>query len=157
MSGVRERTEARPYFNAGVLVMDVSAWRRENVGERALRYVVGGSPLQWADQDSLNGVVEHMHELDARWNAQHSNFLPRNRHRSAAVWHFIGGKPWNPRSKTPGTYAWVWNLARSGWFSRVEVLKWLLFWLGARGWLNRAGEVRWPRLAKLLRRPLGRG
>jgi lipopolysaccharide biosynthesis glycosyltransferase len=38
-SGVRERDRSRPYFNAGVLVIDLGTWRDSGVGERLLTHL----------------------------------------------------------------------------------------------------------------------
>jgi hypothetical protein len=64
-------TQARPYLNAGVLVIDVPLWRRTGLGDRALRYVEdhGESP-SWDDQRALNAVIDRWHELDPIWNVQ---------------------------------------------------------------------------------------
>ncbi len=53
-----------PYFNAGVLLIDVAGWRREHVGARALR-ILQDHPedLTFCDQDALNCV------LQGRWGA----------------------------------------------------------------------------------------
>jgi lipopolysaccharide biosynthesis glycosyltransferase len=143
MSGVRERLSGRPYFNAGVLVIDVPQWRSTGLGERALKYAADGSePLRWVDQDALNAVADNWHELDFRWNVQQGHGLARSRYRQAAVVHFVGGKPWNPELKAIGTTAWVGALMRSGWYRPGEALLWLFSWLASRYWLTTARR-RW--------------
>jgi lipopolysaccharide biosynthesis glycosyltransferase len=137
MSGIRERQPPRPYFNTGVLVIDAHLWRESRLGQRALEYAVGAGDLPFPDQDAINAVCDAWHELDPRWNVQHSKVLPpRGRYRSAAVWHFIGGKPWNPELRTPGTYAWVVALARSGWFNGSQAARWIVRWIASRVWLR---------------------
>lgn len=146
-SGVRERAHPRPYFNAGVLVIDVARWRVEGLGERAMRYAGAGEPLRWADQDALNALGVDWHELDFRWNVQ-----PRARDlrvvgkrrahteiedhlyrrysdsgRAAWVLHFAGRtKPWRRSSLRPGTAAWVRAMLRTRWYSPREAFTWLL-------------------------------
>ena len=153
-SGVRERTHPRPYFNAGLLVIDVAGWRGTGLAEQAMRYArTGNEPLRWADQDALNAVVESWHELDYRWNVQQRptslfaadfvrTYTPTeeriyrerwNLYRAAAVLHFIGRtKPWSYTCNTAGTTAWVRTLMRSGWYAPVEALIWLVRWYGPR-------------------------
>lgn len=146
-SGVRERADPRPYFNLGVLVIDVARWRVEGVGERALRYAEAGEPLRWADQDALNALSLDWHELDFRWNVAASGrdlrVLGKRRahpqiegrlyrghirlRRAARVVHFVGPmKPWEHRSLRPGTGAWVCAMLRTRWYSPREAFTWLL-------------------------------
>jgi lipopolysaccharide biosynthesis glycosyltransferase len=58
------------YFNAGVLVIDVEGWRREDVGERALRFAEEyREELTFHDQDVLNCVLrERWGALGPTWN-----------------------------------------------------------------------------------------
>lgn len=144
LSGVREREPARPYFNGGVLVIDVPAWTRADVGQRALAYAFAGdSPLRQGDQDALNAVIDAWHPLPDDWNVQHALNLPRPVYGDAAILHFIGGKPWNPLCRTPGTFEWVQSLIRSGWFGPGESVLWLLRWFSGRYVLNSPQRRRW--------------
>ena len=158
-SGVRDRSQPRPYFNAGVLVMDMPRWRNTRLADRALEYAAAGEhPLPNREQDALNAVAGNWAELDFRWNVQHTYFpkikppaldgvvgSPRRQrrtlYRNAAVLHFIGEpKPWYRYCATPGTTAWGRDLIRSGWYSRGETLSWVLryarnrarYWLGTK-------------------------
>ena len=145
-SGVRERTRPRPYFNTGVLVMDVTGWRREGLAQQALRYASSGpAPLPWADQDALNAIVQSWYELDLGWNVQLSGRSlfaatppPSNetetrllRERGvlsrAEILHFPGPcKPWHPWCTTPGTMMWERSMLHTGWYQRKEAVRWLL-------------------------------
>ncbi len=61
---------ASPYINAGVLVMDLAAWRREGVTDR-FRALVDTTPLRFADQDAINVVCAgRVQTLPPMWNAQ---------------------------------------------------------------------------------------
>ena len=58
------------YFNAGVMMIDLDRWRRQEVSRRALQYLerFGKSVYFW-DQEALNAVVAgEWGELDSRWN-----------------------------------------------------------------------------------------
>ena len=60
-----------PYFNSGVMVIDVQAWRQRTVGVRALEWTLA-SPDQvgYVDQDGLNmALVGDWVPLDPRYNA----------------------------------------------------------------------------------------
>ena len=97
------------YFNSGVLVIDLDAWRRENYGER-----VGNLAARFAyrhpDQDALNKVFyRNWQPLPLRWNVIPPVWnlflkvlLNRNYRRAAlkarqniGILHYAGGyKPW---------------------------------------------------------------
>jgi lipopolysaccharide biosynthesis glycosyltransferase len=59
-----------PYFNAGVLVVDLEAWRRQQVGPKALQYLQRYErSINLADQDALNAVLHNRWKpLEDRWN-----------------------------------------------------------------------------------------
>jgi lipopolysaccharide biosynthesis glycosyltransferase len=61
-----------PYFSGALMVVNVAAWRRDRVSERALVYVKDhASELGAYDQDALNAVLaRRIRELDARWQVQ---------------------------------------------------------------------------------------
>jgi lipopolysaccharide biosynthesis glycosyltransferase len=59
-----------PYFNSGLLAIDVARWRAERLTERAAELIAdpGWRPL-FGDQDTLNHLVGGRFELlDPRWN-----------------------------------------------------------------------------------------
>ena len=82
------------YFNSGVMLVDVPAWRAERVGEAALKFA-GEFPgaLIMHDQDALNAAVaDRWLELPSEWNtwAIHTNNAERK------VIHFtMSPKPWH--------------------------------------------------------------
>lgn len=158
-SGVRDRATPRPYFNAGVLVMDIARWRETGLADQALAYAAEGEEqLRNREQDALNAVAPDWFELDYRWNVQHTYFpltgppspsglsgplrqQRRQLYRRAAILHFIGEpKPWYRYCSTPGTTAWVRDLLHTGWYSRGEGLRWVMrhganrarYWAGTR-------------------------
>jgi len=152
LSPLRKAVEPRPYFNAGVLVIDPAQWRKEKLADRALAFAQSGSvPLPSGDQDALNAVADYWHELDFRWNVQVltmywpdlprtqlTDWFSRNRdelYRDAAVLHFGGvPKPWQPYSwgTSRGKTLWARSLVRSGWYKPMGLLSWMLPWLAKR-------------------------
>jgi lipopolysaccharide biosynthesis glycosyltransferase len=93
---------AMPYFNAGVLIIDLDIWRRANIGERALRFVAQYGPALM-DQDALNAVASGQWlELDPMWNTITYWFRSRSRQqryqallRRSRIIHYAGHrKPW---------------------------------------------------------------
>lgn len=105
-----QATDDRPYFNAGVLVIDLDAWRTRQVRQRALDFLASNRDriLYW-DQDALNVVLaDDWTELDPRWNRMtdywdhmREGTLPFTRETIASlrdpfIVHFASpNKPWN--------------------------------------------------------------
>lgn len=131
-----------PYFNAGVLVVDLRRWRALGQGE-ALRVHARNHPAQQNhDQDALNDVLrEDWRPLGLEWNVQGSLLLlhelvpdpwvedmARRRRQlldDPAIVHFSGDiKPWKPISTHPYAAEWRRGLARSGWWRPGERLRW---------------------------------
>jgi lipopolysaccharide biosynthesis glycosyltransferase len=57
-----------PYFNAGVILVNVEAWRREMITERAMEYLTK-HPAHFWDQSALNVVLHgKVLPLDERYN-----------------------------------------------------------------------------------------
>ena len=92
-----------PYFNAGVLLVDVPSWRRDRISEKALQFLMQNPKSQLADQDALNvACAGSWKKLDARWNFQEHfelGYSPTAPAEWPPVVHFAGKwKPWNPKS-----------------------------------------------------------
>jgi lipopolysaccharide biosynthesis glycosyltransferase len=134
----------RPYYNGGVLVIDVPGWRDTRLGDRALEFA-SRAVLKYAEQDALNAVVESWCTLEDRWNVQSGSIAlakrrlftdwrgyrsDRDLYRAAAVVHLLGPgpKPWEPRSETLGTVSWAFAFARSDWHTGAAGLPWLVRW-----------------------------
>lgn len=72
--GLRDRRalgipDAAPYFNAGVMLMDLAAWRTEAVAARAIDYLRRAASVDFLHQEALNAVLwDRWRPLDARWN-----------------------------------------------------------------------------------------
>jgi len=99
-----------PYFNAGVLLIDLARWRRLEVGERALAFArQHPDRLRWCDQCALNLILhDDWIQLDRVWNFQsmdlahvvngHVRFdaVDPSRLAAARIVHFNGrSKPWH--------------------------------------------------------------
>jgi lipopolysaccharide biosynthesis glycosyltransferase len=105
-----------PYFNSGVLVIDLNTWRREELGARAIEYLRSRKRrVATYDQESLNVVLRgRWGVLDPRWNLI-ASLAGRRFHKSPHLstetsrrtvedpWilHFAGDwKPWTlPRGR----------------------------------------------------------
>jgi lipopolysaccharide biosynthesis glycosyltransferase len=111
-----------PYFNSGVLVIDVDAWRARNLGDAVLNFVVEHrDDIRWNDQDGFNGVLAgDFAPLPLRWNQEAALRRPTHQYflfypaaevdeaiANPAVIHFTGqDKPWMPGSTDPATAEW---------------------------------------------------
>ncbi|GLK70962.1 glycosyltransferase family 8 protein [Ancylobacter dichloromethanicus] len=88
--------EAMRYFNSGVLLIDLDAWRRERVSERTIDFINDHPTLPMMDQDALNGALQGAWlPLDERWNL-HRRLEKGVYTDDPAIWrearivHFIG-------------------------------------------------------------------
>jgi lipopolysaccharide biosynthesis glycosyltransferase len=88
-----------PYFNSGMLLIDVAEWLRSQITERCLAYISDQRDvLRFPDQDALN-VAAHNRwaELDSKWN--HLVLYERDRQAAreyTGIVHFAGPhKPWH--------------------------------------------------------------
>ncbi len=59
-----------PYFNSGLMVVNLDRWRRMGIGPAAIRFATESPQhVRFWDQDALNAVVRgNWHRLDRRWN-----------------------------------------------------------------------------------------
>ena len=88
----------RPYFNSGVLLMDVAAFQAQGILEKAVEFAVTQGANNFEnDQSALNAAVAgEWVELSPLWNYLFS-FATRyfGWLEDAFIFHFIGpGKPW---------------------------------------------------------------
>lgn len=116
-----------PYFNSGVMLVDLDSWRRHDIGGQAIDYLSRhAGKIRLFDQDALNAVTAgRWHELDTVWNVTGYWRKPERRtgrHRSilddARIRHFAGyGKPWDPDPLpgVPDNDLFFRSLARTAW------------------------------------------
>jgi lipopolysaccharide biosynthesis glycosyltransferase len=88
-----------PYFNAGIMLVNVVRWRREDVATRGLECLrANASHVRFWDQYALNVLFAgQWKKLDARWNQSSDVFqLPswRRSHFSAAEFSQVQQDPW---------------------------------------------------------------
>ncbi|MEF7616689.1 glycosyltransferase family 8 protein [Aquincola sp. MAHUQ-54] len=135
-----------PYFNSGLLLMDLARWRALGIGRRVVEYLETHRDLiQMGDQDGLNALLHHdWHELPFRWNWQ---TLPRmHRQGPPTCWspasahqsivHFSSSeKPWLPGCELAD---------RRFFFEAVDRTAWA-------GWRVPAWREAWVRIKRALR------
>lgn len=88
------------YYNSGVLLINLDAWRRHNVADRLLSFAFEGTQRRFVDQDAINFVLwKEITELPRRWNTLVTSPIPgeaRTAIETAAIIHFASGvKPWH--------------------------------------------------------------
>ncbi len=133
-----------PYFNSGVLLLNLNVWRKQNVEKKIVDYYQAyGFQMTLHDQEILNAVLhDQWGELDLRWNQQSVLFRPQAMPKSEfksicmgrsedlrlnpAIVHFTGGsKPWTYCCLHPLRRDWHRAFRRSGWFSTpTEYASW---------------------------------
>lgn len=87
----------KPYFNSGVMYMDLSRWREGQVRERTLHLISQNPGLcTYADQTALNYVlVDKVHYIDLSWNRRPDKVCPENYDAWLDVnLHYLAVKPW---------------------------------------------------------------
>jgi lipopolysaccharide biosynthesis glycosyltransferase len=62
-------------FNAGVLLMNLTKWRDEQVTQDAVAYLTSGRHHGMGDQEAINAVLSgRIGEIDPRWNQQTEHY-----------------------------------------------------------------------------------
>jgi lipopolysaccharide biosynthesis glycosyltransferase len=91
------------YFNAGVMLVDLDAWRSHGIRARAVDYLKRcESSVTFWDQEGLNvALAGAWAEVDSRWNFNASIPGARMSGRELpSIVHFAGGlKPWRFRTR----------------------------------------------------------
>lgn len=129
--------ENAPYMNAGVMLLDLLAMRRNRVCERALEYLENADGIEWYDQEALNAVTNgEFVELDQSWNVMHywfkSSYVEMSSREAAEITarmkirHFAGRrKPWLMRDleePPPGWEEYFRVMGRTEWKGEVAEL-----------------------------------
>ncbi len=85
-----------PYFNSGVLVMNLVKMRAEgSVAKLFTNTVKYAERIAWPDQDVINLTFrDRIYPLEPIWNSLNINYSTHNK--DVRIWHFTGAttKPW---------------------------------------------------------------
>jgi lipopolysaccharide biosynthesis glycosyltransferase len=100
--GFQKSPSVLEYFNAGVLLIDLSEWRKKQISEKALDYLTLHPDSQYSDQDALNVACDGLwKKLDLKWNfhdLSKVNLSEVDQEHLPHIVHFITReKPWNPK------------------------------------------------------------
>ncbi|MCA2016632.1 glycosyltransferase family 8 protein [Vibrio tritonius] len=107
----------KPYFNSGVLIINILKWRENKIGENSINYLSNlKEESKYPDQDALNSILSNDWEsLNISFNMQPAaytayekkyNHIPRKQIEEAVYYpnivHFIGPvKPWHVNCTHP--------------------------------------------------------
>ena len=100
---------ADEYINSGVLVMNLDAWRRENIADKMFKEARRSKKITFPDQTVLNSVARgRVLLLGREWNFCSGRYVSYER-KIPKILHFSGlGKPWvlknSPFSKIYNSY-----------------------------------------------------
>jgi len=145
-----------PYFNAGVLLMNLEVWRRDQITEQVFRHLQEyRDALTLADQEALNAVLaRRWRSLDGRWNQTTELHTSRDRRDETKddvqssgseptaapfIIHYTSSrKPWHPDCRHPLRHRYLHYLRSSGWYSPLQWWKWYgTLQLARMGWAAR--------------------
>jgi len=110
-----------PYFNSGVLLVNLDAWRRDDVAGQLVEWVAANpDKLGLADQDAINMCLrDGITPLSDRWNLQiglDSGPIAAARLGEAALLHYTGvHKPWRFRFSGTGAEIFLVEKRASPW------------------------------------------
>ena len=110
------------YFGAGVLLINVDYWRKNNIQQKTLDFVFKNKEIcVWHDQDALNkilngtvkfchikyNVYEHLYENENNYPALFNKEI-KEAIENPVIIHFCSGrKPWTFESRCPFTATWL--------------------------------------------------
>lgn len=148
-----------PYFNSGVLLMNLAAWRREDVSRRLLECLRANRPhVVFPDQYALNVVCAgRWGRLDPRWNRSsvllaHGAATRTDPLHPPEVWDRLVADPWIVHyaiQPKPWTWGYPWP-DRDLYFAALDRTDWA-------GWRPRRTWAQWwDRRSQALRRLGGR-
>ena len=100
---------AESYFNAGLIMMDLPAWRQKEISRKAMELINLGKNFKFNDQDILNITLErNLHFFDDAWNVQQSSLERFTVVKDAKAIHYNGAeKPWQFASIHPFTQLYL--------------------------------------------------
>jgi lipopolysaccharide biosynthesis glycosyltransferase len=133
-----------PYFNSGVMILNVELWRTEKWTEKAIQYIQENKKnIYHYDQGVLNALfIEQWGELDAKWNQQGCLFWPQVLkktvyteklmetyeelvHHPCIIHYLSPSKPWNYKCMHPHANRFLYYLKESRWFGAI---RWKTWW-----------------------------
>jgi lipopolysaccharide biosynthesis glycosyltransferase len=105
-----------PYFNSGVLYIDIEQWNRSHVTQDVINSLTdSGGRFLYPDQDALNKVLAgKVAYIDKRWNLFSNHFTPDS---ETVFLHYLNDKPWQVWSDNFSDAPFLSNIANTPWAS----------------------------------------
>lgn len=143
--------DAQPYFNAGVLLIDLKRWRDENTEQTVLSFYRDmGGDLVAPDQDAINGaLVGHIKQIPPCYNfgtvqlyypykaqvkiASPTPMMPEADYRAAVahpvIIHYLGEeRPWRAGNRHPYREKYEHYLSQTPWADTPKDEGWRLYY-----------------------------
>ena len=115
------------YINAGMIIMDIDAMRKENIEQKFLDYTKKYfNKIKTGDQEIINEVLKgRIKIVNDEWNVQSSNFINRSSYtNNPKVIHYTAKlKPWHFGSFSPHKRYWFDFLQLTPWALNEEEKK----------------------------------
>ncbi len=154
-----ETPSGRKYFNAGILLLNLDVWRKENISERLLQYLQKyHTALEMLEQDALNALLyDQWLELHPKWNqtvglyslaasqSDWDNQAIAESLQNPAIVHYTGSsKPWHYLNTHPFKHEYYTYLTFTPWqnFKHPEETAWHAFKQYVKQALNLLGGKR---------------
>ena len=111
------------YINAGVMLINLDAWRAEDISSRAVRLMIEhNDDYPFFDQDALNTLFKgRVKLLDGKWNFTAWNYdRQKSLRKKAKILHYAGKvKPWNTPSRRWKDCAWAYYRLQADYILRT--------------------------------------
>ncbi len=113
------------YFNSGMLLVNLSLWHTDQITKRLVDFIVSEKPLNFADQDALNYILDdkHLIYLPKKYNAlikiDKSWDKVSNNEEFPVLIHYAGyrrNKPWKPNTDLKNK----WNYLYQSYMEHIE-------------------------------------
>jgi lipopolysaccharide biosynthesis glycosyltransferase len=114
------------YFNAGVMLIDMTRWRAEDVEHKLLDALKRhAADIRFMDQCVLNIVLRgQVVFFDRKYNYIYDNYLRRTDYHTPVLVHYAGGiKPWARPYSHPWGGAYIEIAAMTPWPVSAQVLR----------------------------------
>ncbi|MGG6282955.1 glycosyltransferase family 8 protein [Leptolyngbya sp. AN03gr2] len=114
------------YFNSGVMLINLAAWRRDQIPTQAMQFVnEHPEMIRFVDQDALNKIIDgDFLQLPEKWNSLVDLSTERSQFgEDAAIVHFVGSlKPWQIWCLNPDKAIYWKYLKQSPWSNAFPTL-----------------------------------
>jgi lipopolysaccharide biosynthesis glycosyltransferase len=105
-----------PYFNSGVLYIDIEKWNRSHITQDVIKTLIDSDGrFPYPDQDALNKALSgKVAFIDNRWNLFRNHLKPDS---DTVFLHYLNDKPWQVWSQNFGDPPFLSNIADTPWAS----------------------------------------